>query len=79
MSAPVIMTAVDPRLAFLHRAHARLMLVEAGHMDVETAITELVDPFEQLAGPLLCDCSRDIVSRWERVYQPIPRSRRRVA
>jgi hypothetical protein len=76
-ATPVDITeSIDPGLAFLHRAHARLLLVEAGEMDIETAIIELVEPFEQLVGPLLCDCSRDIVARWERDYPPI-KSRRR--
>jgi hypothetical protein len=46
-------------------------LVEVGEMDIATAIAELVSPFEQLVGPLLCDCSRDFVARAERDYPPV--------
>ena len=36
MNAPVLVTtSIDPRLSFLHRAAARLILVEAGEMDLE--------------------------------------------
>ena len=51
------------------------MLVEAGEMDIETAIIELVEPFEQLVGPHLCDCARDIVARWERDYPTVKNER----
>jgi hypothetical protein len=72
MNAPCkITTAVpDPGLVFLECAAARLLLVYAGEMEIEEAIAGLVEPFEQLLGPLLCDCSRDIVDRWERNYPP---------
>ena len=53
--------STDPGLLFLERAAARLMLVKACEMNVETAVGELVEPFEQLVGPLLCDCACDIV------------------
>lgn len=70
------MTAVlpHPGLVFLERAAAQLVLIEA---DIETAIIELVEPFEQLVGPLLGDCSRDIVARWERHYLPVKHKRLR--
>jgi hypothetical protein len=32
------MSAVDPRLVFLHRAHARLLLVEANEMSIAEAV-----------------------------------------
>jgi hypothetical protein len=62
---------VDPRLAFLQRAAARLLLVEAGEMEVETAIQGLIEPFEQLVGPLLCDCTRETSVHWESTNQQI--------
>jgi hypothetical protein len=87
MTAPVITTdtatsidvidTIDPRLAFLHRAHAALVLVDAGELDVDTAIGGLIEPFEELVGPLLCACSREIVERWERDYPPRRQPRRR--
>jgi hypothetical protein len=49
---------VDSRLAFLHRAHARLILFEAGEMDIAEA-------FEGLVASLQCSCSRELVERWE--------------
>ena len=67
----------DPGLVFLQRAAARLVPVEAGEMDIEIAIIDLVEPLEQLVGPLLCDCSRDIVARWERNYPPVRNERPR--
>jgi hypothetical protein len=62
--------SIDPGLAFLHRAHARLLLVEAGEMDIETAIDGLIPAMLELIGP--CHCSRDIVERWERDCPPVP-------
>ena len=46
MTAPVVTTltvvkiavAADPRLVFLHRAAARLVLVRAGEMDLDDAV-----------------------------------------
>jgi hypothetical protein len=85
MTAPVITTdtatsidiigTIDARLDFLQRASARLALVEAGEMDLETAIAGLIEPFEALVGPLLCGCSRDIIAGWERQYPPIKNKR----
>ena len=49
----------DPRLIFLHRAHARLILFDAGKMDLDEAIDGLMGP---------CPCARDIVAMWERKY-----------
>ena len=34
---------VDPRLAFLARAHARFILVEAGEMSLDEALDGLLD------------------------------------
>jgi hypothetical protein len=41
----------DPRMVFLHRAHARLLLVENGLMTVDEAVFELLSDY--------CPCSRD--------------------
>jgi hypothetical protein len=59
---------VDSRLVFLARASARLSLVEAGEMAVEQAIDGLIEPFEELVGPL-CACTNGICERWEREYR----------
>ena len=42
---------VDPRLVFLHRAHARLILFESGEMDLDEAVFGLLKDH--------CPCSRD--------------------
>jgi hypothetical protein len=67
------MSDVDPGLAFLHRAHARLLLAEAGELDLDDAIAGLADAFHWLVP---CACVREIVDRWERQYPP--RKRRTV-
>ena len=43
---------VDVRLSFLHRAHARLLLFEAGEMTLGQAIDGLVDSLQ-------CPCERE--------------------
>lgn len=45
----------DPRLTFLHRAHARLILFENGLLDLDEAIFGLLDDY--------CPCSRDRTSQ----------------
>ena len=80
MTAPVITSATasalpieidnpaDPRLSFLDRAAARLVLVRAGEMDLDAAVADLIPP---------CACARDVVDRWERQYPPRRQWRRR--
>jgi hypothetical protein len=65
----------DLGLAFLQRAAARLELVEAGEMEIEEAVVGLIGPLEELIGPLLCDCSYEIIERWDRDYPPTRRKR----
>jgi hypothetical protein len=56
-------THVDPRLAFLARAAARLALVEAGEMDVDEAYDGLIE--------FICDCRRwPLAEQWERHLPP---------
>jgi hypothetical protein len=43
--------SVDPRLVFLHRAHARLILFEDGLMSLDEAVFGLFDDY--------CPCSRE--------------------
>jgi hypothetical protein len=59
---------VDPRLAFLHRAHARLMLFEAGDVGIAEA-------FDGLVVCLSCARDREHVEKWERDF-PHPVSQR---
>jgi len=66
-----VIDQIDPRLAFLERAAARLLLVRACLMDIEEA-------FDGLVGSLSCRCSREMVELWERNY-PAPRLRNRRA
>ena len=55
---------VDPRLAFLARAHARFILVEAGEMSLDEALDGLVEP--------ICDCQRwPLGAQWERTHPPV--------
>jgi hypothetical protein len=59
MSVPV-----DPRLVFLARASARLVLVEAGEMDLDEAFDELIES--------VCDCRRwPLATQWERTHPPL--------
>jgi hypothetical protein len=74
--APADVTA-DPGLAFLQRAAARLVLVDAGEMEIEEALVGLIEPFEDLVGPLLCDCSHEIIDRWEKNFPPTQRKLKR--
>jgi hypothetical protein len=60
---------VDPRLAFLARASARLVLVEVGEMDLNEAFDDLIES--------VCDCARwPLAEQWERPHPPRQRRRR---
>jgi hypothetical protein len=63
-----MLPGVDTRFAFLARGAARLHFVEAGAMDLDEAFHGLV------CNP--CQCSREIVERWERDYPRRLRKRR---
>jgi len=63
---PIVTATVRPGLVFLQRASARLILVEAGELELDEAIAGLLPAFEALVGP--CACSREIVDRWERDF-----------
>jgi hypothetical protein len=61
--------AVDYRLVFLARAHARLLLVEAGMMDLET-FGGLIES--------VCSCwGWSLADEWERTHPPIKHRRGR--
>jgi hypothetical protein len=53
----------DPRLAFLERASARLILAEAGEMEIDEAVDGLVEQ---------CACDREMIDRWDRDYPHQP-------
>jgi len=60
---------VDPRLAFLARASARLVLVEVGEMDLNEAFDDLIE--------FVCDCARwPLAEQWEHAHPPRQRKRR---
>jgi hypothetical protein len=63
---------VDPRLVFLARAEARLILVEAGEIDLDEALDGLVEP--------ACDHDREwieaLVGHWEHTHPPRKHRRR---
>jgi hypothetical protein len=62
---------IDFRLVFLERAAARLMLVNAGEMDLGEAV-------DGLGVSLHCECNRELIERWERVppVKPKPAPKR---
>ena len=61
---------VDPRLAFLARASARLILVESGEMDLDEAFDALVES--------VCDCDHwPLAEQWELTHPPLKYRRRR--
>jgi len=61
---------IDPRLAFLARAHACFILVDAGEMD----LNEAFDGLFAHSPCAFCDCRwrwvEDLVERWERTHPP---------
>jgi len=59
------MNMVDPRLAFLARASARWLLVEAGEMDLGIAFAELVPVFREITAP--CTCDSEMLSHWQQL------------
>jgi hypothetical protein len=75
-------TAIDPYMAFLHRAHARLMLVDAGEITPEDAIGGLIEPFREIAHGAFCRCECEMLARMfrdDRVAQVAPPRRRAAA
>ena len=55
---------VDPRLAFLARASARLVLVEVGETNLDEAYEDLVAS--------VCDCQRwPLAEQWELTHPPL--------
>lgn len=58
---------IDPRLALLARAAAKLFLVEAGIQDLDCAFAELVPAIRENVAPP-CLCEREIL---ERISRPV--------
>ena len=68
---------IDPRLAFLACASARLMLVEEGVLSLDEAVDDaFIEQFRAIA-EITCHCEREMIERWERLY-PHRRTYRRV-
>ena len=65
---------VDPRLVFLERAAARVLLVEAGEIDLDEAIDGLVDAFDELTGRQ-CTCAKETLGHWEIMFPPQTKGR----
>jgi hypothetical protein len=65
---------VDPGLAFLARAAAKLELVEAGLEDVDAAIVDLVHALRMMAP---CPCERETLAFFERRDREIRQHRLR--
>jgi len=65
---------VDPRLVFLERASARLLLVEAGEMDLDKAIDGLIDALDELTGRH-CTCAKETLAHWEILFPPQTKGR----
>jgi hypothetical protein len=84
MTVPVrITTAVelawpDPGLVFLQLASTRLLLVEAGEIEIDDAIAGLTDAVEAVYGPR-CSFVDELVEHWERTFVPTKRRRPRRA
>jgi hypothetical protein len=76
------MTPLDWRYVFLVRAGARALMVEAGDMDSEQAVVELVESLdrrwliERIVGRrfLKCGCECDVLGRWARMRPTTKRS-----
>ena len=66
----------DPRLTFLLRAAAKLILVESCHQDLDTAFADLVPAFRAIAVPP-CQCEREMLEAWARYDRRPAWSRRR--
>ena len=57
---------VDHRLVFLIRAAVKFDLVEAGCVDIDEAITDLIAAFRQIVPPCRCRCEEEILTSFER-------------
>jgi hypothetical protein len=58
MVGKIFQNTIDPRLVFLERASARLILFHEG-------LVTLAEAFDGLVDTLSCPCSRELVKRWE--------------
>jgi hypothetical protein len=66
---------LDPAIIFLEQAAARLRLVEAAEMELDEAIIGLIDPFEELFGPIVCSRCRSAENARRERQQERARSR----
>ena len=72
------MIPIDWRLAFLARAGARFRLVESGDMELDEAVTGLIESLDRRwllerivrGRHLPCACECDVIGRWNRMRPP---------
>jgi hypothetical protein len=66
---------IDPRLAFLACAGARLDLVEAGAITLDEALDdEFIERFRSVA-EITCRCEREILDAFDRVHRQLSEQR----
>jgi hypothetical protein len=64
-----MMARVDPRLAFLACASARLTLVEEGLLSIDEAMSpDFIEWFRSVA-QITCHCEREIMDRMDAVHR----------
>ena len=68
--APIVEAKLDPKYTFLVRASVRLWMVDNCEMTLDEA-------FDDLIADLECDCTREMVRRWEQHYPHKPIKRRK--
>jgi hypothetical protein len=59
---------IDPRLALLARAAARLILVQEGAMTIDEAFDGIAIAFHEIVAP--CTCDAGLLAYWEARYPP---------
>jgi hypothetical protein len=62
---------IDPRLAFLACASARLMLVESGAMTLDEALDDaFIEQFRSVA-EITCRCERETLAAFDRAHRQL--------
>jgi hypothetical protein len=66
----IVERRIDPRLALLARAPARLVLVEEGLLSLDDAFDGIAVAFREIVAP--CTCDAGMFAYWEAQYPPRP-------